>query len=397
MNNLHILIVGLGRINKLNNDGGFIRLQQIIRSLSQTPSIYITLYISVRDLQNFSMFHGKNVTIQVLKDVPWFGDSRLLNYIYRTIRGFFYLAFSKERYDVVYCPSDFFHDFLPSLAYKMTHPMCRLFTCMFLIAHHPWKSYESAFLHETQYQDRKSFIQRTGQLFFYLTQRLMMPLIKKYSTQVLVLNGFDKNNLIVRGFPAERITVVSMGINYKDIKNAKPLINSDYAAGYVGRLHPQKGLFLLLLAWRKVVSLQPTLKLFIIGGGSLSEQNQLQETIVRYNLQNNVVYLGFKPNQEIYAYIKATRLLVVPSYYESWGQVVAEGLACEVPVVTFSIPAFKEVFQDKLIYAKMYDDNDLASKILTTLNNNANPTNCDLQKFDWSKVAERELSILANN
>lgn len=62
------------------------------------------------------------------------------------------------------------------------------------------------------------------------------------------------------------------------------------------------------------------------------------------------------PNmQEVYS---ATRVLLIPSKYESWGMVAAEAMACGIPVICTETPGLKENCQDAAIYIKDREDID---------------------------------------
>ena len=45
----------------------------------------------------------------------------------------------------------------------------------------------------------------------------------------------------------------------------------------------------------------------------------------------------------------------MPSRQESWGIVIAEALACDVPVVAYDLPAYRPIFGGLIDYAPPFD------------------------------------------
>ncbi len=101
---------------------------------------------------------------------------------------------------------------------------------------------------------------------------------------------------------------------------------------FMSRLHPKKGLMNLIEAWRR---LRPEgWKLTIIGPGEASYVEQLRREIHREDLNNTIQILGPVWGEERFRYYWEADLFVFPSFSENFAMVVAEALACEVPVIT---------------------------------------------------------------
>jgi glycosyltransferase involved in cell wall biosynthesis len=54
--------------------------------------------------------------------------------------------------------------------------------------------------------------------------------------------------------------------------------------------------------------------------------------------------LGFLPEKDKIATLKSSRVFLFPSYEEGWGIVVAEAMACGLPVIAYDLPAYREIF-----------------------------------------------------
>lgn len=147
---------------------------------------------------------------------------------------------------------------------------------------------------------------------------------------------FTRAKYVEAGFPGSKIFVKpnfvhpDPGIRHRE---------GTYAL-FVGRLAPEKGLETLLRAWIMV----PDMPLKVVGLGSLSAE---AETAVQRS-KTRVEFLGAVPNREVLELVKGARLVVFPSeWYETFGRVVIEALACEVPIVSSRIGAMQELIRDR--------------------------------------------------
>ena len=105
--------------------------------------------------------------------------------------------------------------------------------------------------------------------------------------------------------------------------------------GMVGRLTPGKGQREFLRAARRVLDQSDIpVKFLMIGDVSLGEENYEQEVhdlIPELNLGDRLITMGFQ--KEIAELYSAMDILAFPSYDESLGNVLLEGMAMALPVV----------------------------------------------------------------
>lgn len=133
------------------------------------------------------------------------------------------------------------------------------------------------------------------------------------------------------------LRVVPPGIDGPRIDKVEP-ININFDVLFVGRLVKDKNAALLVRAITILTDQHPGVECIIIGTG-LEEKNLLK-LIDKHNLKSNVHLIGNLPrSNDIYAYMKAAKVLVLPSKREGFGMVVLEALACGTPVVTIDSPA----------------------------------------------------------
>lgn len=100
----------------------------------------------------------------------------------------------------------------------------------------------------------------------------------------------------------------------------------------LGRLHPQKGLVVLLKAWAEVAASSPGWRLVVAGPDERNHRRELEVLSSRLNL-SRVELVGPVYGREKAALFAKASLFVLPSFSESFAMVVAEALSYGVPVV----------------------------------------------------------------
>ncbi|TAK74806.1 MAG: glycosyltransferase family 1 protein [Dehalococcoidia bacterium] len=102
----------------------------------------------------------------------------------------------------------------------------------------------------------------------------------------------------------------------------------------VGRIEPLKGLDILIRAIGQLQSRVPV-DLLVIGGDerAASEVARLQAIAAEVGAGSTVRFLGPKPHESLADWYAAADVVAVPSFYESFGLVAVEAMACGTPVV----------------------------------------------------------------
>ncbi|MBN9492731.1 glycosyltransferase [bacterium] len=102
---------------------------------------------------------------------------------------------------------------------------------------------------------------------------------------------------------------------------------------WVGRLEKLKGVDILIEALAQLDD--PAVTLLIVGGDEHAEglKAELQAQAAAAGVEPNIRFEGAVAHERLPLYYHAADVCVVPSYYESFGLVAVEAMACGVPVV----------------------------------------------------------------
>ena len=119
---------------------------------------------------------------------------------------------------------------------------------------------------------------------------------------------------------------------------------------WVGRIAPIKGLDTLLDAVARLSATGQSPRLLIVGGEADEPANgheaSLRRRIERLRLEDTVRFIGPQPQSVLPAYYVAADVTVLPSYYESFGMVALEAMACGSPVIASRVGGLVTTVRD---------------------------------------------------
>ena len=229
--------------------------------------------------------------------------------------------------------------------------------------------------------------------------------LAKLCDQIVLPTQKEKEHVIqYYNAPVDKIQIVPCGVNLELFKPMDKLSArrhlvfhvNDLIVLYVGRYAPIKGLDRLLKAFRNLMHL-PHLRLVMVGGdGEHSPMfRQLQSKAKALHIENRLMFAGRVDQETLPQYYSAADVLVVPSYYESFGLVALEALACGTPVVTTPVGAMEEIVKEGVTgyVAKDMDPQHYARLIETILikqqQNGLSPSKIrsSVAEYTWTRSA----------
>lgn len=205
------------------------------------------------------------------------------------------------------------------------------------------------------------------------------------------------------GASPEKISVVPCGVNLdlfrhvdKEAARRTLGLNGHKILLFVGRIDPLKGIDKLLMALPKLNGQKP--RLLVIGGDADSkhEVERLQRLSQSLNIQDSVSFAGTVDQKELPLYYSAADVCVIPSYYESFGLVALESLACGTPIVATRVGCIESVVKQGQ-NGYMVENNvpphlaDGIDGLLSGEQAKAEPADsirASVHKYSWANIAE---------
>ncbi len=187
-----------------------------------------------------------------------------------------------------------------------------------------------------------------------------------YSDKLIVRSDFMKNDMskLYPNIDNEKVILLPLCVDTERFSFAE---NNNAARQKLGlpkqqpilltvrRLVARMGIENLIFAMRIVVQKFPNVILLIGGDGYLKDDISL--IIKQYNLEENVILIGFISEEILPIYYQAADLFVLPtSAYEGFGLVTIESLACGTPVMATPVGASPEILS-KLEKKFLFDNN----------------------------------------
>ena len=205
---------------------------------------------------------------------------------------------------------------------------------------------------------------------------------------------------------------------------------------FVSRLTPEKGLHVLLDAFKEVVERNPCVRLEAVGPlnpwamgsnigltedykvwklalfhrkrslfhrkGSLSYLDYLKHKLVSLNISNNVTFHGLIPHEQKIKLYQAADVFVQPSVWsEPFGMGIIEAMACQVPVVATRVGGIPEIVEDGRtgFLVEPGDSRSLAHAILELLSNEdlrrkmGKVGRKRVERFSWDNIVTNLLRL----
>lgn len=371
--------------------GGLVRLIEILKKLKDLQEIETVLISSDESYADFFRNNGIEFEFRRVKSKLKFKSlvGLCLKSLFIIAKSFFVLKTdfleNKDREVIFYSSSDLFWEVIPAFYFKTRNKNIKWVQAIYHI-YPDWKTRPGS---------------KVTNFFGYYLQKFSFFLIKKKADKIVLINNIVKNDLKKMGFLENKMFVSSCGINIGYFENMEKS-ESAYNGVFLARLSASKGITDLIEIWKNVCRELPQAKLAVIGGGSEKTKNFLLEKISDYHLEKNVDLLGFLEDKKAHPILKSGKVFLFPSHEEGWGIAVAEAMACGLPVVSWNLPVFREIFGDQTMQVKENDINLFSDKVIELLKNASLRQVIGgrgrefVKKYSWEKVAERELEIMKN-
>ena len=224
--------------------------------------------------------------------------------------------------------------------------------------------------------------------------------IVKVTDLALVTNSHEKN-ILKEKYDIEPI-VLPHGVDaqYFETPNMARSFREKYGVegrivAYIGRIHPTKGLDLLIRAFIEVVKYESDAVLLIAGKGDVKYLNKCINLARRFSIEDKVKYLGYLSEEDKIGLIDASEFVVIPSRHagESYPLIIDEVKARGKPLIVTNYGALPNRIMNFIEGVVVNADvNSLARGIKYALSNSRSFRVLS-KPYTWSEVAEKLLTL----
>lgn len=237
--------------------------------------------------------------------------------------------------------------------------------------------------------------------------RTIRPLISwtlRTSAGIISVSSALKRLMTELGVPEEKIQFIGNGVetdlfhvqSREEARQRLGLPQESRILLSVGSLRESKGHMDVIAAMAKIAPRHPELKFYIVGEGD--DRGKIEDQVQRLGLQEHVVLVGSRKNEEMPLWFNAADVSVLASSREGWPNVVLESLACGTPVIATPVGEIPEILSaGDLGILCQKESSALAAAIETALARSWDRMTLFqfAQSRPWSLVAEEEELYLA--
>ena len=223
---------------------------------------------------------------------------------------------------------------------------------------------------------------KEGDIRYKVTRALENWVVKRANAVFTICEGL-KNDLVKRNVVKGPLTVIpnavelghfSQELPYPETLASKYELLKGRTLGFVGSFYEYEGLSLLINAMPKLLQWDPSIKLLLVGTGD--EHQKLVSQCNELNLNNNVIFTGRIPYEQVTEYYAAIDLLIYPRKSMRLTELVTplkplEAMAQKKLFIASDVGGQKELVVDKKngILFRADDTDDMISKIQSLLSN----------------------------
>jgi len=229
---------------------------------------------------------------------------------------------------------------------------------------------------------------------------------------IVVSTAQEKQDLVrLYQTPPHKVHVIPAGVDLGLFRPTDPVqarrklgLTEKKIILYVGRIEALKGLDILLNAVA-LMEERTDVRLLIVGGNLEQDRelDRLKLLATQLGIEDMVTFTGALKQTELPNYYSAADVFVLPSYYESFGLVALEAMACGTPVVASRVGGLSTFVKDGetgyLIpwhcpepFARRLDMLLANPALVETMGKAAR---AKAQEMSWSEVADRMLDYYA--
>lgn len=238
---------------------------------------------------------------------------------------------------------------------------------------------------------------------------VQIPVAARHADFIITSSEFAKKEIISRyGTSEDRIKVIPIAYN-SHCRPIKPSSEMDQIKDkynmpekyilYVGTIQPRKNIGTLIKSYSSLVKKGLTDHKLVITGRKGWLYGPLFELIKEEGMEENIVFTGFVPDEELPYIYNGADLFIYLSLFEGFGIPPLEAMACGVPVICSNTTSLPEVAGDAGTLVDPMDQEGVENEILKVLttpslqNDMKKKGLIQAEKFSWERTARETLQV----
>ncbi len=168
---------------------------------------------------------------------------------------------------------------------------------------------------------------------------------------------------------------------------------------FVGTIEPRKNLQNLLLALSILKQKNKFKGKLVVSGMKGWMIEGLAEVIKKFNLTDDVIFLGYVSDEDLRSLYNLCEIFVFPSLYEGFGFPLVEAFSCGAAVVTSNVSSCPEIAADAALVINPYNPDEIADAVVRLMDDvklkklmQQRALN-RAQNFSFQKTAEQTLAV----
>ena len=165
------------------------------------------------------------------------------------------------------------------------------------------------------------------------------------------ISEFNQRFLAEQGVNMDKVKVIRCGVDLTQFKTRRwKVLSQPVQIGVLGRLVEKKGIDVLIKSVALLKDNGINISLTIAGNGPL--KSELRALVTTLDLEEQVIFLGALPHNEVSEYIKSLDVFALPCKRDSYGDmdgipvVLMEAMLAGVPVISTRISGIPELIVD---------------------------------------------------
>ncbi|MBI5391376.1 glycosyltransferase family 4 protein [Candidatus Woesearchaeota archaeon] len=177
--------------------------------------------------------------------------------------------------------------------------------------------------------------------FAFFDNKFLWGFFKKWLSKAdkIIAVGTEDKKLLEKEFP-EKVVYIPNGVNLHEFPQAR---TQGENIVFIGRIHSQKGVHILLEAFQRIKQTFPKETLILAGPAEGGYADKLKK---RYN-DPRIRFIGEYKKEDLQKICREAKCVVLPSLWEGLPLTLIEALASGKPVIATNLPSIASIVKNK--------------------------------------------------